>query len=171
MDTEKELPKRKPLRLREFDYSIPGAYFITIGTQDKKQVLSRIVGGDVPDAPNKVELLPFGQIADKYINQLHRFYNDVKVDRYVIMPNHIHMILFVLENGASRTSPPTRQHSAVSRFVSTLKRFCNKEYGESIWQRGFHDHIIRDREDHGKHLRYIAENPLYWHTDELYVKA
>ena len=84
------------------------------------------------------------------------------------MPNHIHIILFVRENGASRTSPPTKQHSTVSRFVSTFKRFFNKEYGENIWQRGFYDHIIRNREDYEEHLRYVHENPMMWQIDELY---
>ncbi|MBO5789084.1 MAG: transposase, partial [Clostridia bacterium] len=134
--------------------------------------------GDVLDAPNNVDLLPCGKIADKYINQLNDFYHHLMVDRYVIMPNHIHILLFVCEdgassiltNGASRTSPPTRQHSAVSQFVSTFKRFCNKAYGENIWQRGFHDHIIRDRHDYEKIVEYIHENPLRWHYDELYAE-
>ena len=132
IDKEKELPKRKATRLKNFDYSSSGAYFITICTEDRRQILSRIVGGDVLDAPKNVELLPHGKIAEKYINQLNEFYEHITVDRYVIMPNHIHIMLFVIENGASRTSPPTKQHSAVSQFVSTFKRFCNKEYGRNI---------------------------------------
>ena len=129
-----------------------------------------VVGGDVLDAPTIVELLPYGEIADKYINQLNAFYDYIKVNKYVIMPNHIHIMLFVVENGASRTSPPTKQHSAVSQFVSTFKRFCNKECGGNIWQRHFHDHIIRNREDYEEHLRYIHENPVRWQFDELYTE-
>ena len=69
------------------------------------------------------------------------------------------------------TSPPTvKQHSYVSHFVSTFKRFCNKEYGENIWQRNFNDHIIRNREDYEEHLRYIYENPMSWYYDELYTE-
>ena len=93
------------------------------------------------------------------------------MDKYVIMPNHIHMILFVREDGASRTSPPTvKQHAAVSQFVSTLKRFCNKEFGETVWQRGFYDHIIRGREDYEEISKYIYENPIRWYFDELYAE-
>ena len=170
---ENKLPQRKPTRLKNFDYSSAGAYFVTICTENRCEILSRIVGGDVLDAPNNVELLPYGKIADKYIHQLNNFYNHLTVDRYVIMPNHIHILLFIheceaLENGASRTSPPTRQHSAVSQFVSTFKRFCNKECGENIWQRHFYDHFIRNREDYEEHVRYIYENPLRWYYDELY---
>jgi len=165
---EKDLPKRKPTRWQFYDYNSVGAYFLTICTQDRKQLLSRIVGGDVLDAPNSFKLLPHGQIADTYIRQLNDFYDNIKIDHYVIMPNHIHMILFVLENGASRTSPPTKQHTAVSQFVSTFKRFCNKEYGGNIWQRHFHDHIIRNHRDYEKYRQYIYENPMRWRHDELY---
>ena len=103
MDEEKELPQRKSTRLKNFDYSSAGAYFITICTQNRRQISSRIVGGDVLDAPKNIELLPYGKIADKCINQLNYFYDDVKIDRYVIMPNHIHIMLLVSESGVSRT--------------------------------------------------------------------
>ncbi len=126
-----------------------------------------MVGGDVHDAPFDVELLPCGKIADKYVNQLNNFYDNIKIDRYVIMPNHIHIMLFVLDNGASRTSPPTKQHASVAQFVSTFKRFCNKEYGCNIWQRSYNDHIIRDREDYGKHILYICDNPIRWRFDSM----
>ena len=164
------MPKRKPTRLRDFDYNSSGAYFITICTENRRQILSHIVGGDVLDAPKSTELLLCGKLADKYINQLNDFYDNIKADKYVIMPNHIHIMLFVSEDGASRTSPPTRQHSVVSQFVSTFKRFCNKEYGCNIWQRHFNDHIIRNRKDYEEHLRYIYENPTRWYYDELYAE-
>ena len=170
MDKDKEVPKRKSTRLQNFDYNNVGVYFITICTRDRQQILSDIVGGDVLDAPPSVELLPCGMVADKIINQLNDFYDNLSVENYVIMPNHIHIILFVnsLENGASRTSPPTRQHSAVPHFVSTFKRFCNKEIGNNIFQRSFHDHVIRDREDYDEIVKYICENPMNWYFDELY---
>ena len=167
IDINNELPKRKPTRLKDFDYSKTGAYFVTICTRDRKQILSRIVGGDVLDAPLSLELLPCGKIADKYVNQLNIFYDHLSVDRYVIMPNHIHMILIVFNDGASRTSPPTKQHSVVSQFVSTFKRFCNKEIGNNIFQRGYFDHVMRDQEDYEKHVKYIYENPIRWYYKHL----
>lgn len=167
---EEKKRRKKSIRLQGFDYNSAGAYFITICTENRQQTLSRIVGGDVLDAP-KVQLLPYGEIADKYLRQLDAFYDAIRVDGYVIMPNHIHILLIVFENGASRTSPPTRQHSAVSRFVSTFKRFCNKEYGHNLWQRYCNDHIIRNQEDYDKHLKYIQENPIRWQEDELYTQT
>ena len=70
MEDKKELPIRKAVRLKNFDYSSCGAYFVTICTKGRRKILSQIVGGDVLDAPQKIELLPYGEIADKYINQL-----------------------------------------------------------------------------------------------------
>ena len=169
--TEKKLPRRKPIRLNGFDYNSGGAYFVTICTADKRKILSRIVGGDVLDAPQN-ELLKHGLIAERYLKQLNEFYDNISVDSYVIMPNHIHIMLHVRDNGASRTSPPTSmpQHSVVSSFVSTFKRFCNKEYGLNIWQRHFNDHIIRDQDDYVKHMEYISENVVRWKSDKLYVE-
>ena len=162
------LPKRKDLRLKEYDYNGAGLYFLTICTDKRRKILSKIVGGDVLDAP-RVELTAYGKIVDKYINQLNDFYENISVEQCLIMPNHIHLILFIHDNGASRTSPPTvRQYSVVPAFVSTFKRFCNKEIGENIWQRYYYDHIIRDKRDYEEISKYIHENPLKWQFDELY---
>ena len=157
---------RHNIRLREYDYNTPGAYFLTICVESKKCILSRIAGMDAIEGPS-VELLSYGQIAAKYINQLNEFYDDLSVESYVIMPNHIHILLRVLE-GPQNTLSSTVQNSIVSRFISTFKRFCNKEYGKNIWQARSYDHVIRDQTDFDKHLKYIYENPFKWTTDELF---
>ena len=185
----KELKKRKSPRCQSYDYNSVGVFFITICTQSRQPILSRIVGTGVPDCPQvgtgvpdcpQVILTGYGEIANKYIKQLDDFYNHVSVQCYVIMPNHIHLLLWVKENngtsgsGQSGTPVPTnvrKSNTVCSQFVSTFKRFCNKEYGGNIWQARFNDHIIRNREDYEKHLRYIHENPLRWHYDELYQNS
>ena len=195
MCKEKEFHERKSNRLKTFDYSASAAYFLTICTSERRKVLSEIildidhsiqclnvvqsVGDDVlgvpktnklksPLVPGNVNLLPYGEIANKYIIQLNDFYESIHVDAYVIMPNHIHILLWIGKNGTPKTSSPTRQTSTVSHFVSTFKRFCNKEYGTNIWQRGFYDHIIRCSEDYEETKKYIYENPINWYYDELY---
>ena len=80
MDKEKELPKRKPTRLQAFDYNTTGAYFITICTDKRRQILSRIVGVDVLGDPQNVEFLSHGMVADKYIKQMNEFYENLTVD-------------------------------------------------------------------------------------------
>ncbi|MBE6592598.1 MAG: hypothetical protein E7642_01235 [Ruminococcaceae bacterium] len=167
-----EFAKRKTPRLQGFDYNSTGAYFITICTQNRRCILSHIVGTGVPDCP-QIELTRYGEIADKYIKQLNSFYDHISIESYVIMPNHIHILLFIKQSGQSRTPVPTnadRANSAFSQFISTFKRFCNKEYGKNIWQTRVNDHIIRGREDYEEHLRYIYENPKRWLYDELYTE-
>ena len=175
-----ELKKRKITRLVGADYNRNQAVFLTICTKERKCILSRIVGTGVLDGP-QIKLTKYGRIADKYIHQLNDFYDDLSVESYVIMPNHIHIMLRVKGaesrpsrtpdvNGPSRTPVPTIQNSIPSRFVSTFKRFCNKEYGGNIWQYRSNDHIIRNRQDYEEHLRYIYENPLRWLFDELYIE-
>ena len=165
-----ELPKRKPTRLRDYDYSQNGAYFVTICTKDRKNILSVInVGVGVLDDPQN-QLSQYGMIADKYINQMNNFYDYINVDKYVIMPNHIHLLLSIsnFEIGTSGTPSPTNSHLAM--FVSTFKRFCNKEIGKNIWQRSFHDHIIRGEEDYLKIWEYTDNNIQKWENDCFYTK-
>ncbi len=175
-----ELKNRKTTRLKGADYNRNGVVFLTICTKERRCILSRIVGTGVLDGP-KIELTKYGQIAEKYIRQLNDFYDDLSVESYVIMPNHIHILLWVKGNengplrtpegkGRSRTPVPTVQNSIPARFVSTFKRFCNREYGMNIWQYRSNDHIIRNRGDYEEHLRYIYENPLRWYYDELFTE-
>ena len=162
------LPKRESTRLENFDYSENGAYFITICTHNRKQILSNIiVGTGVHDCP-KIKLLKYGEIADKYIKQLNDFYDSISVDKYVIMPDHIHLLLNV-QNGQSGTPVPTNvdlkidnKNSQVAKFVSTFKRFCNKEYGKNIWQSRYYDHVIRNKSDYKEIWEYIENNPANW---------
>ena len=166
-------------------------YFLTICTDKRRKILSKIVGVGVLDNPffdpqtvgvgvpddPRVGLTAYGKIADKYINQLNDFYNHLSIESYVIMPNHIHFLLFIqkekqtFKNGQSGTPVPTnveRANSSFSHFISTFKRFCNKEYGKNIWQARSYDHIIRNYEDYENHVKYIHENPTQWYFDELY---
>ena len=157
---------RKNMRLSGYNYNSPGTYFLTICAKNRKCLLSRIDESNILEGPI-LELLPYGKIAAGYINQLHDFYDNISVESYVVMPNHIHIMLSVL---GANTMDSTIQNSVVSRFVSTWKRFCNKEYGQNIWQPRFYDHIIRNQEDFDRHMKYICENPFSWHKDEFYSK-
>ncbi|MBQ3492174.1 MAG: transposase [Oscillospiraceae bacterium] len=162
-----DLPQRKPNRLPDFDYNTPGAYFITICVEGKRCVLASIVGGGAFDAP-QTHLTPLGKIAEKHIVSGNRIPN-VCVEKYVIMPNHIHLLLTVCEpdfSGPSRAPAPT--NAAIPHFVATFKRFCHKEAGEKIFQRSYHDHVIRDQRDYDKIWQYIDNNPLRWKEDCFY---
>lgn len=148
---------RKPNRLKNYDYSSQGAYFITICTLDRKCTLSHIVGGDALIAP-QTNLTHFGEIAREYIESM------PGIDKYVIMPNHIHLLIAI--DGPMKASAPT---ISVPNLIRSFKVLVSKEIGQSIWQRSYHDHIIRDEEDYLNHLQYIENNPAKWSKDKYYI--
>ena len=172
MDKEKDLPKRKDLRLKKYDYSSKGAYFVTICTKDRKRILSDIIKPSVgvgalddPSTP-QIKLTEIGKTAEKYLLSSQNI-PGVKIAGYVIMPDHIHAIIFLYpdeyatrENGSSRAPTPTNE--MLPHIVSTFKRFCNKEIGDDIFQRGYSEHIVRDREDYETRRKYVYENPRRW---------
>ena len=157
------LPKRKPTRLKGYEYSTPGAYFITICVKDRKQLLSKIIVGDDAHIVPKSHISNYGLICDKYINNINIKYENVTIDKYVIMPNHIHLIIFL--HGTMRASSPTKNIETIIRSFKTL---VTKEIGYSIWQRSYHDHIIRGEKDYQKIWEYIDTNVIRWEKDFLY---
>lgn len=164
---EKEIPKRKTARLKNWNYSSAGVYFITICTQNRKNVLSSIVGEGLP----LPQLSPYGKIADKWIKQIKGKYESVCVDCYTIMPNHIHLLLSLSPIGRGNPSP------TIDSIVGWLKFQITKEIneqsatvGKKVFQRSFYDHIIRSQEDYNEIYEYIKQNPLRWKIDKLYVK-
>ena len=142
-----DLPKRKENRLKNFDYSQNNTYFITICTKDRKKTLSEIVGDDAHIVPK-----PYGAIVEKYIR------NAKEIKKYVIMPNHIHMLVQI-DNGTMWASSPTKN---VSSIVRSIKILTTKEIGKTIFQRSYYDHIIRDENDYVEHIKYIENNPAKW---------
>jgi len=127
---------------------------------------------DVGIAPY-IELSEYGKIADKHINKINAINNIISIDKYVIMPNHIHMIIFIRnpetssigKSGAMRTSRPTS--ASIPSIMRSFKTMITKEIGFSLWQTTYHDHIIRDEADYQRTWQYIDENPAKWAEDEF----
>ena len=156
---------RKALRLDGYDYSAQGAYFLTLCTQHRRCTLSR-VGRDDLGAPC-VCLTAAGCIVDRYIRSISAAYPHIAVDQYIIMPNHVHLLLTVLHNdGAPGSSRPT---ALIPRVVAALKRFTNQEAGCKLWQTSYYDHIIRDEADYTARYNYILDNSRRWAEDEYYI--
>ncbi len=154
------LPERKKIRLANYDYSSIGAYFITLCTKNKEKNLSCINVGDGLPVPKNTA---YGDIVDKYINKINIKYPNVSVDKYVIMPNHIHMIIVVFQNGTGNPSP------TISTVMGWFKYQTTKEVNnlrsspsEAFWQRSYFDHIIRGQQDYEEQWRYIDDNPARW---------
>ena len=143
-----ELPQRKKIRAGEYDYSQCGAYFVTICTQNRRPILSNIVGDDAHIVPKR-----YGQIAEKYLK------NAAEIEKYVIMPDHIHMLIRLEEQGAEKRSP---QASRIASIVRSIKTLTTKEIGEPIFQRSYYDHVIRNQRDYNETWEYIENNPRKW---------
>lgn len=169
------LPQRKHPRLKNYDYSTVGFYFVTVCTQGKKPILGRIecknslqsqpTVGRLALKPPQSDLImpedvflalsPIGAITEHYIRQINAVYKTVKVDCYVVMPDHIHLLLQMLpDNGGLRASRPT-----VQTVVRSLKRLISTQAGCSIWQKSFYEHIIRSEDDLRETRAYIINNP------------
>ena len=160
-----EKPRRKPNRIRDYNYSQNGAYFITVCTQSRRKILSEItVGTPLLGCPQEpcLKLLRHGWIADKVIRQLDSFYDHLSVDKYVIMPDHIHFLITVYGACECPETEQPERTSVISRFVGTFKRFCNRECGENIWQSRYYDHVIRNQQDYNEIWEYIDNNPRKW---------
>ena len=171
MENKKSLPKRKHPRLDNYDYSSAGAYFVTICTQNRRCVLSRIVGrGLAPAETDGIEYTNFGKIAEEQLLLLEDRFPCLSVDRYVIMPNHIHVI-FVLEGDAAGASPRPTIIDVICAYKSLTTRECKKVgMTEKLFQTSFYEHVIRGHEDYEEIVKYIYENPMRWYYDELYTE-
>ena len=156
-----ELPRRKPTRLKGYDYSTPGIYFITVCTHNKECLLSKIVGEGLCALPQNI-LTPLGEKVEKSIQYINENYTGVVIEKYVVMPNHIHLIV-KLDDSGGRGNPP------LQNVVGQLKSYTTKNSENAIWQRSYHDHIIRGENDYKKIWEYIDTNVLRWQNDCFYT--
>ena len=141
--------QRKWPRLKNYDYSSGGFYFITICTKNRKRFLSRIEAN--PGETARLLLSEYGRVVESYLVSF------PGIEKYVIMPNHIHLIVHKT-NGKS-----------ICDDVRSFKGLVTKKIGKSIWQDSFYDHVIRDEADYLIKWNYIEENPEKWAEDEYYL--
>ena len=171
---ENELPKRKRTRLENFDYNLPGAYFVTVCTENRRNILwngnfelqkfNWITVGANCVRPQNLPLSETGKNVMEELERWHKTYLGVSLQTYVIMPNHLHIMIEIYADEYGRTQfAPT-----VSRMIKQFKGTVTKKIGRSIWQKSFHDHVIRNYDDYIEHQKYILENPMKWQFDELY---
>ena len=159
--------KRKNIRLYGYDYGQAGGYFVTICTSNRECLLSRVLPGN-QFVRADVQLTELGRIADRVIHEVSDR-TGICLSEYVIMPNHIHMILLISMGETGYT---------VGEYVGMFKSLtlyhwrdiCNRENRRmgTVWQRNYYEHILRNEADYIEKLRYIEENPDAWCEDELY---
>jgi REP element-mobilizing transposase RayT len=159
-----ELPARKPNRLRNYDYSNDGMYFVTVCTHEKQCLLW--TDGACPKTATDVPLSEIGIVTRDAILSIPTHYPGVTVEQYVVMPNHVHILV-----GISNVERATRSAPALSRVIGQWKRYVSKLAGRPIWQRSFYDHIIRGEADYQEIQNYIEQNPAKWTEDRFYCRG
>lgn len=168
----KELPKRKHIRLRNYDYSQNGCYFITICVKDKRQLLGHykskeeFVGAGLRACPRDlIVLTPLGREVEKAIDYIHTHYDDFDIENAIVMPNHVHLLI-TIDNIEARY---TGRHGdlPLQDVIRNFKSYTTKKYWEltgekddTLWQSRYIDRIIRNQSDFEHHWNYIEYNAL-----------
>jgi putative transposase len=161
---------RHVIRLKDYDYSQPGGYFITICTKNRSCLFGAVES-------DRVILNQYGEIIQISWLALPEHYHNVQLDIFVIMPNHIHGIIFLTDVGAGLKPAPTdsprdKQHG-LPEIIRAFKTFSSRQInkirnmpGSSVWQRSYYEHVIRRDESLEKIREYIGTNPLRWALDK-----
>jgi len=160
---------RRSIRLKGYDYTSAGGYFVTIVTYHRECLFGEIVNGGM-------QLSEYGKIADEYWRDIPNHFPNVKLGAYVVMPNHVHGIILIHDGRDMRSHVPTETFgkpvsgslgTIVRQYKSSVTRTIIKRGGESaIWQRNYYEHIIRNDDDHSRIHTYIDANPSMWADDE-----
>ena len=157
-----EQKRRKQHRLEKYDYASEGAYFITVCTKDRENLFWQ-VGASIA-RPEEIRLSPIGIAARTAIQEISQYYPHISVDHYVIMPNHIHLLLQVHGDLGRAMLAPT-----VSTVIQQMKGIVSKRVGQRIWQKSFYDEVIRNDSHYLSCWNYIEGNPSKWLEDEYYI--
>jgi len=182
---------RRSIRLKGYDYTQAGAYFVTIVTQNRICLFGDIVEGEV-------RLSALGQIVAESWQWLAMRYEYVDLDECIIMPNHLHGIIVITDDGrggsrtaptivypnarclmgGSRTAPTAGKRKPIGRLIGALKTVSTKAINEqrgtpgaSVWQRNYYEHVIRNEDSLNRIREYIITNPLRWHLDRENIHA
>jgi putative transposase len=170
MKSDPGIHRRRSIRLPGYDYTLAGAYFITIVTREREELFGCITDGEM-------KLNQCGQIVENAWHDLPNHFAHVELDAFCIMPNHVHGIIILKDEegvGAGLRPAPTKyKRHPLSEIVRAFKSFSARRInalqntqGASIWQRNYYEHIIRDNEDYLSKSGYILNNPSNWAKDK-----
>jgi REP element-mobilizing transposase RayT len=162
MTYDPNIHHRRSIRLRGYDYSQAGAYFVTICTRDRERLFGYIVNGALQ--PNS-----YAGIVVEWWNSIPEHFPSVELDASVVMPNHMHGIVVLATPTSTSAQPPT-----LGRVIAYFKYQSTKDVnqrrpplGNAVWQRNYYEHIIRDQESLRRIREYIVNNPQQWELDQL----
>ena len=165
---------RRSIRLKEYDYSRAGAYFVTISARNRQCLFGKIEDG-------KVQLSAAGEIVQSEWLRSESVRRNVVLDEFVIMPNHVHGIIMLTDKtgfvGATRRVAPTRPcgpvpgsiGAIIGQFKSAATKRINqlrKTRGARVWQRNYYEHVLRNENELDRVREYMTNNPLRWELDQ-----
>ena len=144
---------------------MPNAYFITVCTENRRNLFWTDVGVAIVTDPENLPLTNLGMMVKQVIYDIPRHYPAITVDHAVVMPNHIHLLLQIKTDIDGRPmAAPT-----IPTVINQTKGVISKKAGFSVWQKGFYDHVIRNDNDYREIWNYIEGNPGKWTEDKLYI--
>lgn len=176
-----ELPKRKNIRLKGYDYSQAGYYFVTICTQDKKNLLCKLVGNDALVVPTLV-----GEKTIQCFYNISKFNKNIEIDSFCLMPNHIHGVI-VINNSFEQHIKNDKKYGfeipelwghrslpcVIRHFKSVTTRYYNKLIDtlnkNTLWQKSYYEHVIRNEIELQEIREYIINNPAKWQLDKYFI--
>ncbi len=170
-----DIHKRRSIRLKGYDYSQAGAYFVTICTKDRECLFGDITNGEM-------QLNIMGTVVQQYWNKIPRHFPNTAIDEFIVMPNHVHGIICIETNfvGAIHELPlheykRQRRKMLLPKIIGWFKMQSAKQINQirntrsnPVWQRNYYEHIIRNEQELNTIRKYILTNPLKWELDEYY---
>ena len=165
-----KIHRRRSVRLKGYDYTSAGGYFITIVTYQRECLFGEIVNG-------KIKLNEIGKIVEDVWKDLVNHYHNVELGTFCIMPNHVHAVIVLIGTtvGAGLKPAPTNPNRkyGLPEIVRAFKSFSARRVNEHLkspsiplWQRNYYEHIIRNDNEHNRIHLYIESNPATWEEDE-----
>ncbi len=180
MKCNREIHHRRSIRLKDYDYSQAGAYFVTICSWNRECLF-----GDVENCRDnsRIVLSEYGRVAEEYIGRIEERFDNVHIDEFVVMPNHMHGIIFIDQSvgvmpvGAIHELPlqqrKQRRQMVLPKIIGWFKMNASKSInqirnteGRPVWQKNYYEHVIRNEKDLRSIQEYIINNPLQWELDE-----
>ena len=164
-------PRRKSIRLKEYDYSFPGWYYVTICTKDFIPWFGKVKNG-------KVAYNELGKIAVEFVGKIPEHFKRTELDEFIVMPNHAHAIIIINEVVGTRDRVSLRRFGSIEKgslsiiinqYKGSVTRFAHKNgFDDFYWQPRFYEHIVRNDNDLHRIRTYIRNNPLKWELDEYF---
>ena len=165
--------QRKSIRLKQYDYSKQGMYFITICTQNRECILSNIENVGTQSFCAQIKLTPIGEKIEEIYLNLEKEFQHIKLQEYVFMPNHIHGIIEICKRADTRPAPTicdiicSFKSRTTCNYIKKVKQGIWKSFNRRIWQRNYYEHIIRNEKEYMKICEYIKNKPSRWKDDKL----